>query len=106
MKHLKLVILCLSLVLLSGVAYSQSQYVGDFLTFTIEERKNTVLEMNPFDSSTKNLEYVGELKQLEPLSVFQCEDGSELYILQSEDIAIIYDGSSNLLYWGCREREV
>ncbi|MBQ0166758.1 MAG: hypothetical protein KBT02_06615, partial [Treponema sp.] len=86
--------------LLFFFSFAQTQYVGDFLSFSISEERISLTEINPADSSINALEYKGYLSVQEPLTVFNCEDGRKLYILQSEDIAIIYDDNSRILFWG------
>lgn len=100
MKRSKGILLLIPLFLESINLFSQSQYVGDFLLFSIGTERITVEEMNPSDASIKKTEYDGFLKEQEPLTVFNCKDGKKLYILQSEDIAIIYDDNSRILFWG------
>lgn len=96
-KNILLVIFFLTNYLM---LFSQSRYVGDFLTFSLDKDKITVEEMDPFSGVVNTVEYNGIMIEQEPLSIFQCEENALLYILKSEDIAIVYDKNSQILFWG------
>lgn len=100
MKKLKECVLVILMIIESTLSFAQTQYVGDFLSFSISEERIRLTAINPADSSINALEYKGYLSVQEPLTVFNCKDGKKLYILQSEDIAIIYDDNSRILFWG------
>lgn len=96
----RLVFIIILLLVECTIVFSETNYTGDFLTISVDSEKITCIEMNPFDSTQTTHEYNGKLSVQEPLAVFNCTDGTKLYVLQSEDIVIIYDEKNKPLFWG------